>query len=202
MNILRINCSPKQHQSISYQLSERIIDAQHKSKINSDWTLTDVDALALPHVDSEYAILLTSRTSSPVIPSGSNALSEHLIKQLTDADAVIIATPMHNYTVPSSLKSWIDHVVRIGKTFIPTAEGKVGTLTDKPVYIAVASGGLYRSELAQQPDFLTAYLKTVLATIGLKNIHFFVIEGTVLGDDHLEAEFSRVQSELDSHFSA
>jgi FMN-dependent NADH-azoreductase len=108
---------------------------------------------------------------------------EAVIRELERADAVVIATPMHNFGVPSVLKAWIDHVVRAGRTFEITAAGKKGRLEDRPVLIAVASGGRYSGERAFQPDFLTPYLEAVLGTIGLKSIRFFSIQGTGLGPD-------------------
>lgn len=53
-----------------------------------------------------------------------------LIAQLDAADVVVIATPMHNFTVPSTLKAWVDHIVRVRATFAITPQGKTGTLRD------------------------------------------------------------------------
>ena len=59
--------------------------------------------------------------------------SEELIQELESADFVVIGTPMHNFTVPSVLKAWIDHIVRVRRTFDSTKEGYVGRLRDRPV---------------------------------------------------------------------
>ena len=85
--------------------------------------------------------------------------SEELIHELENSDCVVIGTPMHNFTVPSALKAWIDHIVRVRRTFHVTREGKVGMLRDRPVFVAVSSGGRYSGEHAHQPDFLTSYLE-------------------------------------------
>jgi FMN-dependent NADH-azoreductase len=103
----------------------------------------------LPHVDETYGHTLAG--SWPMKPDacrqpGSLAQSERLICELEAADAVVIGTPMHNYTVPSVLKAWIDHVLRAHRSFGFSAEGKVGLLADRPVYVAVASGGGYRAK--------------------------------------------------------
>ena len=90
---------------------------------------------------------------------------------------------MHNFTVPSVLKAWIDHVVRVNRTFDITREGKVGRLRDRPVLVAVASGGLYSGDAARQPDFLTPYLKAILATVGLHDLRFFSVEGMAFGTE-------------------
>ncbi len=53
------------------------------------------------------------------------------------SDALLISTPMHNFTVPAALKLWIDFVLRVGRTFKSTAEGKFGLLADRPALVLV-----------------------------------------------------------------
>ena len=79
------------------------------------------------------------------------------------------------------LKVWIDHIVRARRTFNITKVGKVGTLQDRPVFVAIASGGRFSGDRAQQPDFLTPYLKAILALIGLHDLTFFSVQGTGSG---------------------
>ena len=68
--------------------------------------------------------------------------SEELIQELESSDIVVIGTPMHNFTVPSALKAWIDHIVRVRRTFKVTTEGKVG--------LAARPSGLCRGVLGRQ----------------------------------------------------
>jgi hypothetical protein len=89
---------------------------------------------------------------------------------------------MHNLTIPSVLKAWIDQVLRVGRTMKSTPAGKVGMLRDRPVLIGVASGGFFTGERANQPDFLTPYLSLSLSSIGLKTQQFFPLQGTAFLD--------------------
>ena len=84
---------------------------------------------------------------------------------------------MHNFTVPASLKQWIDHVLRIGRSFARQNGRKVGLLRDRPTLILVASGGSVRDGDTEQPDHLTGYLRDVLATIGIFDVRFAYLEG-------------------------
>ena len=84
---------------------------------------------------------------------------------------------MHNFTVPALLKAWIDQVVRFGRTFRSTPEGKIGLLADRPTFVLVASGGYIIGERARQPDFLTPYLTAILGTIGIHDVNFVHIDG-------------------------
>jgi FMN-dependent NADH-azoreductase len=127
--------------------------------------------------------------------------SEILIRELEQADAVVIATPMHNFTVPAVLKAWIDQVVRIRRTFTSTPEGKIGILEDRPVFVVVASGGWFSGPsptgTPAQPDFLTPYLRIILNTIGLRTVHFITLEGVTRGPAMLEKAVSLARVALD-----
>ena len=195
MKILHITCSPRGQQSVSYRLSQRVMDRLLSQHPAAQIVTRDLWAEPLPHVDGEYAGALGGAKDGARVANGratsSLALSERLIAELRDADCVIIATPMHNYTVPSALKAWLDHVVRIRVTFNVTPEGeKIGTLADRPVYIAVSSGGYRIGERARQPDFLEPYLRAILPTIGLKNLSFLSVEATVAGPEAVERELN------------
>ncbi len=124
---------------------------------------------------------------------------------------MVIGTPMHNMTAPAALKAWIDHVVRARRTFDVTPAGKVGLLDDRPVFVAVASGGRFTGERARQPDFLTPYLRAVLGMVGLRDLTFFSVQGTGAGldavaearagtDRALAAHFTRVEAKGQSTF--
>ena len=157
----------------------------------------------MPHADHAYAAALASPNEPDRAQPGSTLQrSNTLIQQLDAADVLLIATPMHNYSVPSTLKAWIDHIVRIRVTFIGTPQGKLGKLRDRPVYVAIASGGLISGEHAQQPDFLRPYLKAALDTVGLHDLHFFSVEGTARGEVALEAARGQAMAAVEGHFAA
>jgi FMN-dependent NADH-azoreductase len=124
-----------------------------------------------------------------------------LIRELERADVLVISTPMHNLSVPSALKAWIDHVVRARRTFNISEQGKTAGLRDRPVFIAVASGGIFSGDRARQPDFLTPYLQAVLNTIGLRSITFFSVQGTGLGPEMLAEAWRQTEGRVRQHFS-
>jgi FMN-dependent NADH-azoreductase len=95
---------------------------------------------------------------------------------------------------------WIDHIARVRRTFNVTPNGKVGTLRDRPVFVAVSSGGRYSGARARQPDFLTPYLKAILGMIGLHNLTFFSVEGTAFGADAVAATRASTDEALKEYF--
>jgi FMN-dependent NADH-azoreductase len=196
--ILHVSCSPRGEASESYRLSHRIVALLSERDPSTHVVQRVIGDGSLPHVDMNYAI--SQASSHDVAQDGSMALSETLVEELERADYVVIGTPMHNLSVPSALKAWIDHVVRARRTFTMTASGKVGTLRDRPVYIAIASGGRFSGERARQPDFLTPYLTTILAMIGLHDVMFFSVQGTGAGSDAVDATRIETEAALQTHF--
>jgi FMN-dependent NADH-azoreductase len=91
---------------------------------------------------------------------------------------------------------WIDHVLRIGRSFSAGPEGKVGLLADRPTYIIVSSGGIHQGPQARQPDFLSDYLRHALRTIGITNSHFIYLQGLVGGEEAVSAAFSSARRQL------
>ncbi|MBA6287404.1 FMN-dependent NADH-azoreductase [Colwellia sp. MB3u-4] len=196
MNVLVITCSAQQQKSSSYNLAQTML--KQLASINTI-EVEYFDATRLPHIDSLYADAVCTGQQPHDTNQGSLALSDRLIASLEFADVVIIASPMHNYFLPSSLKSWIDHIVRAGKTFEITATGKQALLNDKPVYILISSGGFFLNANATQPDFFTPYMKEVLGTIGLKNMHFFALEGTALSHNLVQPQIDKLKREICEH---
>ncbi|HEF4762922.1 TPA: NAD(P)H-dependent oxidoreductase [Pseudomonas putida] len=203
MKILRVICSPRGTASESYRLSQTLINHLIDSHRGRDFIITERGVTGLAHIDANYAEAVSKRRdpASAVADKGALLKSEQLIGELVSADCVVIATPMHNLMVPSALKAWLDHVVQADRTFRITAQGKVGILRDRPVYIAIASGSTFTGANAQQPDFLRPWLKTVLESIGLLDVRFFSVEGTGQKPDVLSAIREKAERETARYFS-
>jgi FMN-dependent NADH-azoreductase len=159
----------------------------------------DLARPTLPHVNDAFveAMFVTTedRTAEQSLAL---ALSETLIQELESADAVVIGCPMYNYSIPSALKAWLDHVVRARRTFVHTPEGPRGLLRDRPTYIVTSSGGVYREGPGTKFDFLSPYLSAVLGKMGLHDLRFVQVEGVALGGDVLKAAMQRVNADIAS----
>jgi FMN-dependent NADH-azoreductase len=140
-NILHIDCSPRP-ESHSRQLSGAIVKKILEVAPGASISRRDFAAVPLPHAAPDYATTLSSPATLAAPLKGSLDLSEMLIQEVEAADVIVIGTPMHNLTVPSVLKAWIDQILRAGRTFKSTPAGKVGMLRDRPVFIGIASGGV------------------------------------------------------------
>jgi FMN-dependent NADH-azoreductase len=200
MNILHVSCSPRGQASESYKLSLNIIEWLLRSDPAATVANRVIGGGDIPAVDADYAI--SQGSFADVSQEGSARRSEALIQELERADCLIISTPMHNFSVPSSLKVWIDHVVRVRRTFDVSPDGKVGLLRDRPVFVAVSSGGKFSGKRARQPDFLTPYLRAVLGIIGLHDLAFFSVEGTGFGPEAVAEGRARAAQKLQGYFSS
>ncbi|TBF45301.1 flavodoxin family protein (plasmid) [Rhizobium leguminosarum] len=181
MNILHIDSSPRQ-ESHSRALSAAIVERLLEVAPGATITRRDLGADPLPQTEALYAAALASPATLAAPPMGSLDLSEVLIREVEAADVIVIGTPMHNLTIPSVFKAWVDQILRVGRTMKSTPSGKVGMLQDRPVIIGVASGGLFAGERANQPDFLTPYLSLAFSSIGLRTLQFLPLQGTAFLD--------------------
>jgi FMN-dependent NADH-azoreductase len=144
----------------------------------------------MPHLDgATFAAMGT--------PTGA-ALSDELIAELEAADTIVLAVPMYNFSIPSTLKAWIDHVARRGRTFRYTEKGPEGLLKDKKVFVLVARGGLYsKGAPAAAFDFQEPYLRTVLGFLGLTDVTFVHLEGLAMGPEAANANRDKALVEIE-----
>lgn len=197
MNILHIDCSPRPD-SHSRQLSAAIVKKLLEVAPAAIISRRDFGLAPLPHAAPDYATALSSAATLAAAPTGALDLSEALIREVEVADVIVIGTPMHNLTIPSVLKAWIDQILRVGRTFRSTPAGKVGMLHDRPVFVGIASGGVFTGGKANQPDFLTPYLSAVLGCIGLKTLQFFPVQATAfLVEDQAALAREKVLAAID-----
>ena len=125
----------------------------------------------VPHLmpDSFAGVRAEARTPAE---HAARALSDQLIAEVRAADVVVIGAPMYNFSVPTTLRAWFDHVLRPRVTFAYTAEGPQGLVEDKPVIVIEARGGSYSEGAAAAIDFQEPYLRFLLGFMGLKDVRF------------------------------
>jgi len=194
--ILWLNSSARGEASVSWRAGNKLLELITEQHPNVRITARDLIKKPIPFIDADFAEKM-QMSADDASNEPSLAVSEALIGEIVEADAIILSTPMHNFTVPAPLKAWIDQVVRAERTFNRTPEGKVGLLKDKPVYILVATGGTILGKDARQPDFLTPYLKAVFSTIGIHDVSFVHLER--MGAELVPSDkiFNKLRSELE-----
>jgi FMN-dependent NADH-azoreductase len=102
--------------------------------------------------------------------------SEALIAEVEAADTIVIAAPMQNFSVPSTLKAWIDHIARAGRTVRFTPDGPEGLLKNKTVFVATARSAYHADGAMSAHDFHEPYLRAVLRALGMEDVSFIYVE--------------------------
>jgi FMN-dependent NADH-azoreductase len=143
----------------------------------------------IPHLDQETVERFH-------VAGSAHSLSDGLIDELRRADHVLIGTPLYNFTLPSTLKAYLDHVVRAGYTF-ERRDGKYrGLLHGKRATVVTSRGGT--SAPGGADDFQTPYLTAILAFIGIDPVDMVALEGTASGRDARETALERARQRVDA----
>lgn len=179
--ILHVISSPRGSESISIKLGNSITDQLLEAHPGSTLTNLDLNINPYPHLFDEQINAMRSQSDSHT-PEQKELVkrSNEAIAQLFDTDILVISLPLYNFGIPSTLKSWLDNILRAGHTFGYSSEGPKGLVTGKKVYIAFASGNIYSDGPYQAYDFAIPYLKTALGFIGISDVEVIRAEGTAI----------------------
>ena len=193
-NVLIIESSARQQDSFSRQLTRQFISQWQAAHPADRVTVRDLARNPVPHLDAN---LLGGWMKPEAQRSAQENASLQLSNELTDevlaADVLVLAAPMYNFAIPSTLKAWLDHVLRAGVTFKYTETGPQGLLTGKQAYVLTARGGLYAGSTS---DHQEPYLRQVMAFIGIHDVTFIHAEGLNLGGDFQEKGLNQAKARL------
>jgi len=178
--LLKLDSSPMGPGSISRKLTTKFAETWLTTHPGGKIIERDLTTLNLPLVDALWVgAAFTPEASRTVAQTKALAASDSLIKDLQQADEYVFGVPMHNFSIPSTLKLWIDQIVRAGKTFAYGGSGPKGLLTGKKATLLLASGGEYGKGSAMASfDFVTPYLQKVLGFIGITDVTIIAASGT------------------------
>ena len=181
--ILNIVTSVKGEVSFSVKLSSAILEKLSAIYPGSQVHTRDLAQSPFPHL--EETLFTSFHTPEEVRTEEHKDAVKHsdqAIKELMEADIIVIGVPLYNFGIPSTLKSWIDHIARAGVTFRYGNNGPEGLVVNKKVYLAIASGGVYSEGPMKSYDFTEPYLRKVLGFIGMTDVTAFRVEGTLMPD--------------------
>jgi FMN-dependent NADH-azoreductase len=185
--LLNVQSSPNFHSSGSRAVSKAFVEAFAAK--HPDFEVIDVDLVKDPpkHVGREHlrAFFMPPETHEPDDAAALEA-SDAYVEQLISADVIVLGTPMHNLGISSTMKSWIDNIIRVGKTFRYTENGPIGLIPGKKVVIVVGGGGIYTSGPLKNMEHAGNYLRDILSTLGVTDITILRAEGLALGPGMLE----------------
>ena len=193
-NVLIIESSARQQGSFSRQLTQQFISQWQAAHPTDQVTVRDLALHPVPHLDANLlGGWMKPEAQRSADEHASLKRSDELTDELLAADVLVLAAPMYNFAIPSTLKAWLDHVLRAGVTFKYTETGPQGLLTGKKAYVLTARGGLYAGSTT---DHQEPYLRQVMAFIGIHDVTFIHAEGMNLGGDFQDKGLKQAKAKL------
>lgn len=198
-NILLITSSPRGDASQSTRVATELAGKLQSALPGSTLTVRDLVKDPLPHIEPAYASgIYTPAESRTPEQAKVVGVSDAAVDELFAADHIIVATGLINFSISSTLKSWIDHISRSGRTFAYGPNGPQGLVAGKKVYVVLASGGVYSEGPAVVMDFAVPYLKGVLAFNGMSDVEVIRVEGLGMGEDAVTAALEKAGKQIDT----
>lgn len=197
-NILHIDSSPRGENSKSRQLAREFVMKWQVLHPEDIITYRDLRRSPIPHITEEWiAADYTPQASQTAEMLHILRLSDDLVDELLAADRCIFSVPMYNFSIPSGFKAYIDHVVRVGRTFIFN-DGQFKGLIERKKLLFITSrgdeygtGSVHEGWDAQEPA-----LRFAFQFIGMTDIQFIHANGLDLGDEARQRGLNDARAEI------
>lgn len=188
--ILHISSSVNLQSSTSREIGQLLVQQLKTAHPATSVVRRDLAKDASPHIGSEFLHSLPNPAADAL------ALSRELVAELLGTDLLVIESPMYNFTIPSPLKAWIDHIVRYDLTVKISDNGRQGLLSGTKAILVLSSGGVYSEGPAGQMDHQEPYLRTILAFVGITDVTTIRIEGTAWGEEHRQSSLDQARAQV------
>lgn len=202
-NILIINASANLHDSFSRRLSGSFAENFKKDLPDTQINYCELGHGPIPHINQSWIEadrkLADNRTVEDL---DILKTSDALINDLKGADIIILATPMYNFSIPSTLKAYLDHIMRFNETFTLASPEEArpykGLLENKKLILCLTRGGTDygKGERNEHMDFQSGYLKMIFDIMGIQQVHEFILEGTKRDNDQLDKEYNQIHLQI------
>lgn len=195
--LLHIDASARSDRSLSRKLSQAFVEAWVEHDGRTHVIARDVGHNPPPFVTEAWiAAVFTPEENMTPEKREEVRLSDELIDEIDRADIIVIGTPMYNYGMPASLKSWFDKVIRIGKTFTfdldrgdyplePIMRGKKLVILSSRGEFGFGPGGA-----RETMNHLDTHIQTCAHYLGVNETHVISIDYQEFGDARHEASIA------------
>ena len=192
---LIVTSSANGEASVSNRLAETLAERLREGDPGARILLRDVGSDPLPHLtaDTVAAIKGEPKTEAEL---AARALSDSLVAELASADILVIASPMYNFGMSSTLKAWFDHVLRAGLTFRYTENGPEGLMTGKKAVVIESRAGFYSEGPAAAMDGQEPHIRILLGFMGITDVTFVRAEKLAFGPEAAEAAIAQAGEAL------
>lgn len=202
-HLLHIDSSPRGERSHSRRLTKEFVEKWQQTHPGDRVTYRDIGHYPVPHVDE----LWIAAAYAPIEPGNSQLrdairTSDQLVDEFLAADVYVIGVPMYNFSIPSTLKAYIDQIVRPGRTFTIDPENSADRykplVLDKQMYIITARGdsGFGPGERNEKMNYQDPYLRLIFEFIGVTDITFIHVENDERGGVSLAESIANARSKI------
>lgn len=182
--LLHVDSSILGEKSLSRRLTAELVDKLRGDIPDLEVAYRDVAAVAPPMLSGALfsARGAAAEPEDPALRADLEA-ARQLLEEFLSADIIVIGAPMYNFSIPTQLRGWIDHLVVPGKTFAYTQTGLQGLVAGKRIIVVSTRGSLYAEDAARsEQDHQEAYLRTTFGNLGVTDFAFIRAEGVGLGE--------------------
>lgn len=199
VKLLAVNSSPVASHSVSRQLLQRFLARYKEAYPGDEIVERDVGVNPPPHLtEVTIGAYFLPIEHHDEVQRQAIELSNSLVGEFMDSDIVVIGSPMHNFGITSGLKAYIDHIVRVGRTFRYEAEGPVGLVSGKKLIVITSRGSDYSvGSPLHAMEHQESYLRSIFAFIGLSDVTFLHCQGTALSPDSRQLAMDLTKSQID-----
>ncbi|HWT12327.1 MAG TPA: FMN-dependent NADH-azoreductase [Allosphingosinicella sp.] len=195
-NVLIVTSSAQGDQSVSGHLASTFEGRLRAAHPGVAVVRRDVGTGTIPHLTHETVAGIRAAPETEA-ELATRALSDALVAELQAADLVVIASPMYNFGMSSTLKTWFDHVLRAGVTFRYTSAGPEGLLKGKKAVVIESRAGLYSEGPLRHMDGQEPHIRILLGFIGIDDVEYVRAERLAFGPDAAEASIEAAAGRLE-----
>ena len=195
-HLLHLDASIRTSGSVSRELSGAFAQHWRAAHPDAGYTYRDLAAHPVPHLDeASYVAATTPAEEHTPAQRAGWAVSTTLIDEVAAADTVLLGVPMYNFSIPSTLKAWLDRIITPGTSY--DAATGTGRLAGKRVVVAASRGGSYQPGTPRESfEFQERYLTKVLSSVGLhEDLTWVTAELTLANVVPALAQFKDVAAE-------
>lgn len=197
--LLQLDSSADLTGSRTRALTASVADAWRERSPAHRVVVRDLHVDQLPHLRTPAQHWPARLRGDAIVPDDLEELQRIVLEELMAADAVVIGAPMYNYSMPSTLKAWVDliHVPGVTAPF----DEQTQPLAGRPVVIATARGAAYDpGTRTENWDHVIPPLQLVLGE-GLGMTVHVVATSRTLADRVPDLEQARADEEFQSALS-
>jgi len=201
--LLHLDSSPRGERSHSRRLTREFVAGWKQAHSADVVTYRDIGRNPVPHVNEAWiaAAYTPPEERTPELWEAIR-ISDQLVDEFLAADVYVIGTPMYNFSISSTLKAYIDQIVRIGRTFEfapknlenpykPLVLGKKMFIISARGSSGFGSGGQY-----EKLNYQTPYLAKIFGFIGITDITFIDVENDESGGQKLADAIASARTQI------